>query len=180
MGNPIHIKVYDDKVIIYNSCQLPLNASAALLLAGVVSQPHNPLIANAFFRSGQVEAWGRGIDKMRSGCVADGLPEPEFDIRPTMFTIRFHIRNNNQPRSGNDRNDDFGVNFGANFGINETQQKIITLMLSNPHITAQAMADILNLTKRNVEYAIKALKAAGLVERVGAAKNGRWVVKAEN
>ena len=179
-GNPIHIKVYDDKVIIYNACQLPLNASAEQLLAGVVSQPHNPLIANAFFRSGQVEAWGRGIEKMRSGCVADGLPEPEFDIRPTIFSVCFHIRNNNELLRGNNRNDDFGANFGANFGINETQQNIIALMLANPHITTQSIADALNLTKRNVEYAIKALKEAGLVERVGATKNGRWGVKQGN
>ena len=149
------------------------------MLAGVISQPHNPLIANAFFRSGQVEAWGRGIEKMRSGCIADGLPEPEFRIRPTEFTIIFHIRNNNEHKKGHNRNDDFGTNFGVNFGINETQERIIALMRTNPHMTAQAMADALNLTKRNVEYAIKALKAAGLVERVGAAKNGRWVVKTE-
>jgi len=179
-GNPIQIRVYDDKLIIFNACQLPLNASAERLLAGVISQPHNPLIANAFFRSGQVEAWGRGIDKMRSGCVADGLSEPEFRIRPTEFTICFHIRNNNEPRSGNGRNDDFGANFGVSFGINETQQKIIAQMRTNPHITAQAIADALNLTKRNVEYAIKTLKGAGLVERIGAAKNGTWIVKTEN
>jgi len=33
----------------------------ALILAKR-SNPHNPLIANAFFRSGQIEAWGRGLE----------------------------------------------------------------------------------------------------------------------
>ncbi|MDR1532307.1 MAG: putative DNA binding domain-containing protein [Clostridiales bacterium] len=95
-GNPIHIKIFDDQVIIYNSCSLPANtAGEALLLTGR-SNPHNPVIANAFFRSGQIEAWGRGIEKMKSGCKADGLPEPEFDITPEMFSIRFHIRDNNK------------------------------------------------------------------------------------
>ena len=28
------------------------------------SKPYNPNIANAFFRAGYVEAWGRGIEKM--------------------------------------------------------------------------------------------------------------------
>jgi len=70
-GNPIHIKVYDDKVVIYNNCQLPINMQPESILSGTVSQPHNPLIANAFFRSGQIEAWGRGIEKMKKGCTAD-------------------------------------------------------------------------------------------------------------
>jgi ATP-dependent DNA helicase RecG len=50
-GNPIHIKIYDDKVIIYNDCQIPMNIQAESLLVGMSSKPHNPLIANAFFRS---------------------------------------------------------------------------------------------------------------------------------
>jgi ATP-dependent DNA helicase RecG len=28
------------------------------------SMPYNPLIANAFFRAGLIEAWGRGIYKI--------------------------------------------------------------------------------------------------------------------
>ena len=90
-SNPIHIKIYDDKVIIYNDCQIPPSIKPESLLEGIVSRPHNPLIAGAFFRSGQIEAWGRGIEKMKIGCVADNLPEPEFTIRPTIFSICLHI-----------------------------------------------------------------------------------------
>ena len=76
---------------------------------------------------------------------------------------------------GADKN--FGANFGANFGVNATQQKIIDLMIVNPHIKAQEIADAMGLTKRNVEYAIRALKKEGIIQRVGAAKNGLWVVQ---
>lgn len=31
-------------------------------------------LANAFFGSGSVESWGRGISKMTELCVAEGLP----------------------------------------------------------------------------------------------------------
>jgi ATP-dependent DNA helicase RecG len=62
-GNPIHIKIYDDKVVIYNNCQLPPNIEVESLLSGVRSNPHNPLIANGFFRSGQIEAWGEASKK---------------------------------------------------------------------------------------------------------------------
>ena len=57
--NPIHIKIYADKVVIYNNCQIPPDIEPKSLLSGIRSIPYNPLIAGGFFRSGQVEAWGR-------------------------------------------------------------------------------------------------------------------------
>jgi ATP-dependent DNA helicase RecG len=75
-GNPIHIKIYNDKIIVYNDMQLPLNTTLKSILKGIGSRPHNPFIANAFFRSGQIEVWGQGIEKMKNGCTADNLPEP--------------------------------------------------------------------------------------------------------
>ena len=175
-GNPIHIKIYDDKVIVYNDQQLPPNTTPKSILKGIGSKPHNPLIANAFFRSGQIEAWGRGIEKMKSGCIADNLPEPEFDILPNTFSICFHIRKNNQAEV-DDGGTNFGTNFGVNFGVNTTEQKIIDLMLEDPQIRTQDIAEKLNLTTRNIEYAIRSLRKAGIVERIGATKNGHWVVK---
>jgi len=99
-GNPIHIKIYDDKVVIYNDCQIPPNIEPESLLTGVRSNPHNPLIANGLFRSGQIEVWRRGIEKKRRGCITDDLPEPEFTILPNVFIICFHIRNNKASNRG--------------------------------------------------------------------------------
>ena len=53
-NNPIHIKIYDDKVIIYNDCQIPSNILPESLLHGVESKPHNPLIANSSIKCGQL------------------------------------------------------------------------------------------------------------------------------
>jgi ATP-dependent DNA helicase RecG len=141
------------------------------MLKKVGSWPHNPLIASSFFRSGQIEAWGREIEKMKSGCISDNLPEPEFDILPGVFIICFHIRD--YSKNGSVTKHDFGVNFG----VNETKQKVMELMLKNPQIKIQEIAEELNLTKRNIEYAIRALKKEKLVERIGADKNGHWAVK---
>ena len=35
----------------------------------------NPLVASAIFRSGQIEAWGRGIERIMNLCIADNLPK---------------------------------------------------------------------------------------------------------
>jgi len=39
------------------------------------SKPYNPLIANAFFRAGLIESWGRGIQKINSNITIPELAE---------------------------------------------------------------------------------------------------------
>lgn len=64
-GYPIQISVYTDKLMIWNEGTLPDNWTVERLLTKHPSKPYNPDIANAFFRSGYVEAWGRGIEKLQ-------------------------------------------------------------------------------------------------------------------
>jgi len=42
----------------------------------VILRMFNPDIANAFFRAGMIEAWGRGIEQMQADCTAQGTPWP--------------------------------------------------------------------------------------------------------
>ena len=49
-------------------------------------------------------------------------------------------------------------------------------MIENHEITAEQIAASIKITKRRVESNISHLKKTGVVERVGARKNGRWVV----
>ena len=45
------------------------------------SKPYNPKLANAFFMSGMIEAWGRGFDKIKEACARYEGPLPEYDIK---------------------------------------------------------------------------------------------------
>jgi ATP-dependent DNA helicase RecG len=171
--NPIHIKIYADKVVIYNNCQIPHDVEPKSLLRGIRSIPHNPLIAGVFFRSGQVEAWGRGIEKMINGCLADGLPAPEFEILPNVFTITFWIQNIDKKEIL----DDSDVKGDVKGDVKAFKTKIVKLMLEDTHISILQIADILKTTKRRVERQVNILKKEGNIERIGADKNGYWVVK---
>jgi ATP-dependent DNA helicase RecG len=150
-GNPIHIKIYDGKVVIYNDCQIPPDVQPKELIGGIGSMPHNPLIAGAFFRSGQVEAWGRGIEKMKKGCLADRLPEPEFDIKPTMFAICFHIRKDNGTKQSVYSDSGIGDSIGETIALNNTQSRIMAIMRENPKISAKTIAAEIGIAHRNVE-----------------------------
>lgn len=81
--NPIQISVYKDKIYIWNDGKMPANLdSAEKLFAKHSSTPFNPKLANIFFKSGMIEAWGRGFDKIKAGCAIYDGPLPEYDINP--------------------------------------------------------------------------------------------------
>ena len=61
-----------------------------------------------------------------------------------------------------------------------TQEKIIKLIKDNPSITQTQMANALGLTRDGITYNIKQMKNNGVIERVGATKNGMWIIKSKN
>jgi ATP-dependent DNA helicase RecG len=170
-GIPIQIRVYDNKVTIFNAGALPANWTLQHLLTTHTSMPHNPDIANAFFKSGMTEAWGRGIEKIINSNVGAGKPKPEFEIigEDSGFRVTFYGDAN---ITVNDT-----ANITVKIKLNKTQNKIIALMAKKPSVTAEMLSAEIGITVRNIKANIKNLKEAGLIDRVGADKNGDWVVK---
>lgn len=79
--NPIQISVYEDKIYIWNDGEMPANLSSTdKLFKKHSSKPYNPKLANIFFKSGMIEAWGRGFDKIKTACLQYNGPLPEYDI----------------------------------------------------------------------------------------------------
>lgn len=76
---PIQISVYPDRIVFWNPGSLPESWTVDNLLKKHPSRAFNPAIANAFFRCGEVEAWGRGIGKIVNGAIAEKLLPPIFD-----------------------------------------------------------------------------------------------------
>ena len=73
-GIPIQISVYEYQIVVWNPGQLPQDWTLERLLGKHPSHPYNPLIANAFFRAGYIEAWGRGIEKIHRECREHDIP----------------------------------------------------------------------------------------------------------
>ena len=74
------IRVNDANIEIRNPALLP--ADWAAVETGTLSRPHNPLIAQAFFRAGMIEAWGRGIRQIADHCRKAGSPMPSWTREP--------------------------------------------------------------------------------------------------
>ena len=62
-------------------------------------------------------------------------------------------------------------------GLSKRQQAIIGLMKDEPEITAVQLAEKLAVSSRTVENEIKSLREKRYIERQGATKDGRWIVK---
>ena len=77
-GVAIQMKVWNDRIELWNDGTLPENFTIDMLLNDHTSKPRNKNIAHIFYMAGFIESWGRGIDKMRMGLSEVSLPEPTF------------------------------------------------------------------------------------------------------
>lgn len=96
IGIPNANKLMEDKIVIWNAGQLPDELSIRQLQKKHPSIPYNPLVANAFFRSGNIEAWGRGIEKINEECDKIDAPHPEFNHEFSGLMITFKGRQVNK------------------------------------------------------------------------------------
>ncbi len=86
---PIQIRVYDHRITLWNPGLLPLDWTLDKFMGTHASVPHNPAIANALFRAGMVEAWGRGIGNIVSACGSAGTVKPQWLLEPGGLRLEF-------------------------------------------------------------------------------------------
>lgn len=152
---PVQISVYKDKLYISNDCVFPAKWTADTLMQKHRSLPHNPDIANTFFRSGFIESWGRGIEKICRLCKEYGIAEPEYTVHPNDIMMMFKA--------------------------NGTVKAILALIEQNPSLTYEEMTEKTGKSRRTISRIITEMKEKNIIARVGSDKNGHWeIVKNEN
>jgi len=119
---PIQISVYGDKILIWNDGQLPENWTVEKLTQKHASKPYNPDIANAFFRSGYIESWGRGTIKIIVKCKEAGLPSPTYYYEASDFWVEF-------------RKDIYNYDYLKTLNLNDRQIKALLYTKVNTKIT---------------------------------------------
>jgi ATP-dependent DNA helicase RecG len=60
--------------------------------------------------------------------------------------------------------------------LTNNQEKILNLMIKNPHIIKEEIINNLDIGKTAVDNNISKLKKLGLLKRVGSDKSGHWEV----
>ena len=177
--SPIKIRVYDDKVEIYNCGRLPAGWTAENLTAAHESKPFNTSIANTIFRSGQIEAWGRGIEKINNSLKSFGKRNVEYEIGPDFLIARFYAEG--EPEGITDRVaiDIAEAKNGAKNGakkLTKTEALVHESLKNDLTLTKVELANRTGTSETTIERALASLKKKDMIRRIGAKRGGHWEI----
>ena len=169
---PIQISVYDDRLMIWNSGQLPAGWSVERLIRKHPSQPFNPEIANVFFLAGMIESWGRGIERVMDACRKANTPAPEFRQEDAGLWVNFPFPSSMEtsPKTTQKTGEK---------AREKTRKRILELITDNPSLSLQELANEIGISRNGIVWQIKKLKKEKILERVGPDKGGGWKILKE-
>jgi ATP-dependent DNA helicase RecG len=157
MGAMIQIRIYENKLSIWNEGTLPAGITFADLRGNHPSKPRNPIIADVCFKGGYIDAWGRGTLKIITACREAELPEPEMKeefggVMITLFKDRF---TEEQLRK---------------MGLNERQVKAVLYVVENGSITNSDYQKISNTSERTALRDLDDLTTKNILQKKGEKK----------
>lgn len=151
MGAPIQIRVYDDKISIWNEGSLPAGLTLASLKRSHSSRPRNPIIADVSFKGGYIDAWGRGTIKILDTCKEAELPEPEMQEQDGGFSITL-FKNNLTPEQL------------IKFGLNDRQVKAVFFVKEKGKISNKEYQEIFSVARMTATRDLKELVEKGVLK----------------
>ena len=188
-NNPIQISVYPDKIYVWNNGTMPKNLdSVEKLFDKHSSDPFNPNLAQVFFKSGLIEAWGRGFDKIKAGCEEYGGELPAYEISENGIMVLCKACPCYLAMLGNGADQVHGSEVksrGKSKGKSKVKSKgknedrIIALLASNPYLRQSEIAAKVGLSLPGVEKIMRRLRSEGKLVREGSSRNGCWKVVLE-
>lgn len=168
---PIQISVYADRIYIANDCIFPEDWTINDLMGKHRSRPYNPLIANTFFRAGFIEAWGRGIEKIKDSCKEAGNPMPEYTIKREDIMVMFKSLVSSTDQATNQATD------RANQGnYNSVVTRILKVIQEEPSLSQKKIADVIEEKYSTVKYYMEFMKKSGIIKREGSSQKGKWII----
>ena len=189
--NPTQIRVYYNQIVISNdAANVMEDWTEEKLFSKHKSIKYDPLIANAFFKAGYIETWGRGIQKICDACKENGNPLPHYQIDGNDFTVVFDavegtvkdgLIYRNELAPGQNTRDSVREKQSkatekATEKLTENQKKIMEELAKNPSITQNELAKIVRIHRVSVSENMTKLQKLGMIRRVGGDKGGHWEI----
>ncbi len=161
-SSPIQIKIFDDKIVIWNSGKLIPPLTVEKLKSQHPAKQRNPLIASIFYYAGLIEAWGSGTTKMIKLCKEHNLPEPEFKESKKgigEFTVIFN-------------KDIYTKEYLEKLGLNERQIKAIIFAKTKKKITNKDYQNLNQISRQMATIELKDLVEKNIFIATGKAGRG--------
>ena len=193
LGPHIQMRVWDDKIELWNFGELPYNYTIEKLLQTHESYPRNPLIAQIFYLAGLIEQWGRGYEKIHDAFVREHLMQPTFEqarggILVTIPREKFiAIQTGKSIGAELSTTPDDQTSQKSVQKSTEKQQAIYDLIKNkgsieplneplNELLNTERIALLLDIPYSTAKRIVKDLEKKGLIVRVGSKKNGYWEI----
>lgn len=161
MGAPIQIRIFDNKISIWNEGLLPDGLTLDALKRFHSSRPRNPVIADVCFKGGYIDAWGRGTLKIIDSCEQANLPEPdmrELDGGFCMMLSKVSFTSDNKQK----------------LGLNSRQIDALTYFKPLNEIDITEYANRYNISDRSARRDFSKLIELKLIIKVGDKKATRY------
>ena len=161
MGAHTQIRVYNDKISIWNDGLLPDSITFEALKRQHASKPRNQIIADVCFKGGYIDSWGRGTIKIMEACKNANLPEPEFKelsggFLSELFKDRFSVENLQK------------------LNLNERQTKAILFIRGKHSISNSEYIELCSVSDRTALRDLDDLVEKGILQRIGEKKGSKY------
>lgn len=193
-GEQIQMKIYNDRISLYNYGSLPDGFTVEKLLQEHSSRQRNQNIARVFYLAGFIEAWGRGFRKIHNEFEKAGLEQPTYDEHCGGFRVTIKRPKSDAlfGRNGTLKDSHDVLEVTDNKGDNtlEPQNDVLNdvlegaiehqtyhLIKKDRKITILEISKELRVGKATIERCIKTLKDKGFLDRTKNNRYGEWIIK---
>jgi len=181
------VRIFTNRIEFFNPGGLPKPLKE--LMETDISLPRNPVLAKLFRAVKLAENAGYGFDKMINGWLEyNPGTSPDFNPGIDYSIISFYLpkglKNKTATKKDVERDVERDVEKDVERDVVKELEKTLTNnellivkeMISNPKTTSQKLSAILGINERNTQKYIEKLKKKKIVQRIGPAKGGQWIV----
>ena len=167
-GSYVAIAVFDDRIEVRSVGSLPRGVTAESLSGSHRSVLRNPLIAEAFHRTGAVEIWGRGTNRVIDECVRYGIAPPIFEEQAGAVYVTFRAAVGPTERRGA-----VEVTLGAR------AQRILSILENRGPLGSSALLRELGekVSQRALQTELARLREEGLISSSGKGRATTYQVR---
>jgi len=178
LGSEVHIDMFDDRLEIYSPGGMYDGSFVQERdINKIPSKRRNPIIADIFNRLKYMERRGSGFKKIRDDYRGQYLytksMEPEFYSDRDSFILT--LMNLNY-KKGAEKGAEKGAKTRKAREVEERIEKIFEVIKENPEITQTEIMDKMQVSRKQVQNAVKVLAEHGRIKRIGPNKSGYWNV----
>lgn len=153
------IDIFKDRLSIYNPGIFPRGFIPEDFVKGNVEPIElNPKILKVLFKTGEIESFGTGFERVYSTCNENNI---KVDYIKNELGFKFIF---------------YRSKFGSANKLSKSEEKIIKLLLDNSKYTILDLSKIIGVSEKTIYRKIKILKEKGCVKRVGTDKDGYWEI----